>query len=146
MKSGTKRSTTDFRVELSGWTFLLEGRNLRMFFRDEEQVLLPLAPRIGNKRPRLGPWHRVGSDDHFEAAADGIGTAHIAVREGHLCFWLETTEQQFDTVTYFPGTTFSGSHWQSYMSDGWDRLWDKDIDQQVGVSSAYRDVSNVFGA
>jgi hypothetical protein len=32
------------------------------------------------------------------------------------------------------------------MSDGWDRLWERDRDQDVGLSSTYLDMINVFGA
>ena len=133
------------RIEHEGWTYLLERRRLRLLFRDEEQVVLPLEPRAGSRRYSLGPWRRV-DQQHFRAAVKGVGNAHVAVREGHVAFWMETRVKQFETLTYFPGTTFSGQHWQSYVSDEWDRLWDKDRDQEVGISSAYLDMTSVFGS
>ena len=143
-KSVSQRTNaTALRIEQEGWTFLLESGKLLILHRDEVQVELPLSPRSGSKRFQLGPWRKVDAE-HFKATVGGLGTAHIAVREGHVAFWMETKTKQFESLSYFPGTTFNGDRWQSYVSDEWDRLWDKNRDQEVGISSAYRDMINVF--
>ena len=134
-----------FSIEHRGWTYRVERGRLRLLHDGAEQVTLPLAPRCGTRRHLLGAW-RQHDAQHFEATVDGLGTAHLAVREGHVAFWMTTAADEFRRLTYFPGTTFRGTQWQSYVSDGWDRLWDRDCDQEVGVSSAYRDMINVFGA
>jgi hypothetical protein len=134
---------SQLRMEHNGWTYLLEASRLRLLIGDKEHVVLPLAPRAGSRPYALGPWQKPGSN-HFRATVKGFGTAYLAVRQGHVAFWMETRVKQFATLTYFPGTTFSGGRWQSYVSDEWDRLWDKDRDQEVGISSAYRDMINVF--
>ena len=133
------------RIDWNGWSYVLDGDVLHLLRDEEPMAALPLAPIANGKRRSLGPWKSVRAD-HYRATVAGLGSAHLAVREGHVAFWIETQTKQFETVTYFPETTFEGDHWQSYVSDGWDRKWDKDVDKEVGLSSAYIDIMSVFGA
>ena len=82
-KSVSQRTNaTAFRIEQEGWTFLLESGKLLILHRDEVQVELPLSPRSGSKRFQLGPWRKIDGQG-FKATVRGLGTAHVAVREGH---------------------------------------------------------------
>lgn len=139
------RKTSIIRIEWQGWTYVIEGQALKMCFDGKEMAALPLALIVNGERREPGAWREAG-EDHYQAAVRGVGSAHVGVREGQVAFWLETRRKQFDSLTWFPGTTFRGDRWQSFVSDGWDRQWHKDLDKEVGLSSAYLDIMNVFGA
>jgi len=132
-------------IEHAGWSFEIDGPELRLLKDTHVQVTLPLAPVVNGKAMGIGRWRAVDSD-HYCATVAKLGTAHIALREGHVAYWIETKRKQFDCVSYFDQTTFNGERWQSYMSDEWDRLWDKDRDQVVGVSTCNMHMISVFGA
>jgi len=141
----TSRRETIARIEHDNRFFVIRGGTLSVM-RDEAVVAkLPLAPIADGVRRQLGAWRAVGND-HYRASVKGIGSAHLGVREGRVAFWIETKKKWFDTFTYFPETEFLGDDWRTFVSDGWDRLWDKDLDKEVGISSAYLDIMNVFGA
>ena len=140
-----RRTSTPLRLEHGGWSFLIDKNSLQLFVGDQWQATLPLTPRVNGKQCPLGSWRKMDRE-HFCAAVRGLGQAHVAVREGRVAYWLEIRTRQLKTLAYFPGMIYDGERWQSYMSDGWDRLWERDRDQDVGVSSAYLDMTNVFGA
>lgn len=127
------------------WTFAIIKDRLHLCRDGALQATLPLTPKANGKRCALGPWRKV-KRNHFSAAARGLGKVHVAVRHGRVAYWVETKTRQFKTLTCFAGTSYNGERWQSYVSDHWDRLWHRDRDQEVGVSSAYLDMTNVFGA
>ena len=131
------------RIELGGWVYVVAGTTLRMLVGGEEMVALPLAPVANGRQRALGAWKKVAKE-HYRAPVRGLGSAHVGVREGHVAFWIETKVKAFETFTYFPGATFRGDRWQTYVSDEWDRLWDADLDQEVGLSSAFLDPQGVF--
>ena len=135
-------------LHCDGWDYVFDSDRLRLYYRDEEFVSLPLAPRINGRAVKLSKWRRVAEDRFTSSIVEGMikGDATIAIREGHTAFWIETDETYFDTFTYFPESTFVGNAWQTYVSDGWDRLWNLDLDKEIGISSAYLDIMNVFGA
>jgi len=95
-----------------------------------------LAPLVEGKPTRLQPWREVGSQ-HLCADLGPEGMVHLAVRDGYMCYWMETDQEQFETVTYFPGSVATGNDWQTYMSDEHDRRWDIAVDAEVLISSAY---------
>ena len=137
--------TNSFRIDWGGWQYVVDEDILYLSCRDETMAELPLTPVADGLVSTLGAWQQV-ADLHWSAAIEKLGTVHLGVREGHVAYWLDTEIPQFESLTCFPDTRFSGEHWQSYVSDGWDRLWDKDLDAEVGISSAYLDIMNVFGA
>lgn len=97
------------QINHEGWAFTLEKNQLMLSCGFEPQATLPLSPMINRRKTRLGPWRQV-ADEYFSASVQRIGTAHLAVRQGHVAFWLESKIKQFETVSYFPGTTFCGTH------------------------------------
>lgn len=134
----------DYVIEWNCWSYRIDGELLRISRADAELVTLPLASVMDGVQSTLGGWVRAG-DNHFAAETDSGGSAHVGVEHGNVCYWCETPASQLECLTYFSGATFSGDHWQTYMSDEHDRRWDADIDQEVGISSAY-DGMNPFGA
>ena len=143
MASRNRTNARTFRIDWDEWTYLLQGETLRLCRRDTEMAALSLAP-VADGTPRtLGPWREAGAD-HLRATVAGVGSAHLAVREGHVAFWVETQKKHFDTFTYFSDAAFEGERWHTYVSDSWDRTWSRDLYQEVGISSAYKD-AGVFG-
>jgi hypothetical protein len=63
------------------------------------------------------------------------------VRElhGRAAFWVETPVKQFDRVTYLSDGDLSGDVWRTFVSDEYERLWDKNVDASIPLSSAYND-------
>ena len=134
-----------YRIDWGRWTYVIDGETLRMVHRGTEVAAFCLAPVADGRRCRIGSWRQAG-EAQYRAPVPGLGSAHVAVREGHVAYWIETRRKWFDSLTYFPEITYCGERWQSYVSDGWDRAWPKDLDTEIGLSSAYLDIMNVFGA
>ena len=153
----TGKASETHSITWEGWEYRFDRHTLTMLREDRQMAQLPLAPKVDGTDSELGLWSRE-ADDAYRApvailGSNGgkrdstpIGSARLAVRDGHVAFWIETPVVEFETFSYFPETTFQGERWQSYVSDGWDRLWDRDLDTEVGISSAYLDIMNVFGA
>lgn len=145
MAAKKQQVSKDCRIDWNGWSYVLEGQTLTMLSGDCETASFTLAPVVNGRSHGLGPWKKVG-DDHYAAAIKGVGSTHLAICNGHVAYWVDTDRKAFDTFSYFPEVTYSGERWQSYVSDGWDRAWDRNLDKEVGISSAYLDIMNVFGA
>ena len=143
MPSRSRANARTFRIDCDEWTYLLEGETLRLCRREAEMAALALAPVADGQRRALGPWREAGAE-HYHATVAGIGSAHLAVRHRHVAFWIETQKKCFDSFTYFSNVAFEGERWHTYVSDSWDRAWRRDLDQAVGISSAYKD-AGVFG-
>ncbi len=131
-------------IEWHGWIYEVEGEVLVASHGGVPQIRLPLAPLIEGERTTIEEW-REAEANNFVGRLDQGSTVHVAVDCGHVCYWIETDIEQFATLTYFPGLTFQGEYWQTYTSDEHDRRWDIQLDQEVGISSAY-DGPSPFGA
>ena len=139
-RTGTQQS---IQIEWDKWTYQVTGDTLRMLLGEQAFVTLKLTPVVNGKSLALGAW-RKAAEDHYRAGVRGVGSAHIGIRHKRVAYWIETKRKQFETFTYFPEITFEGDHWQTFVSDSWDRRWHKDKDQDVGISSAYMK-AGVFG-
>ncbi|MFH0964096.1 MAG: hypothetical protein V2A58_08785, partial [Planctomycetota bacterium] len=137
------RST--FRIDWEGWSYVIDGESLTLLKGEERMAELMLAPISDGKRHRLLGWRKT-PDGRHHATIPGLGRACLAVREGHVAYWVETKRKAFETFSYFPEVRYAGERWHSFVSDGWDRAWDRNLDKEVGISSAYLDIMNVFGA
>jgi hypothetical protein len=134
----------ELHIDHAGWRYRIQAENLHISRNGDDMIMLPLAPALDGAPVTTSEW-RIVSDTHLAADIDGGGSIHLAVEHGHVCYWCETPLAQIESLTYFGGGTFSGGFWQTYMSDEHDRRWYVDIDQEVGISSAY-DRTNPFGA
>lgn len=126
----------DRRIESHRWLYEIQKDRLIASHAGVVQMQLALAPRIEGETTTVVAWSEP-EPGHFVAALDRGGSVHLAIDCGHVCYWMETDVEQFETLTYFPGMTFNGRYWQTYTSDEHDRRWDVDTDQEVGISSAY---------
>ena len=131
-------------LSLHGVVYEVQNDMLIVSRKKEELLHLPVAPLIEGRQTHVANWSQT-EDNHFTGRLNHGGVVHIAIDCGHICYWIETDTEQFETIAYFPGIKFNGRYWQTYMSDEHDRKWDKDIDQEVGLSSAYDDLQNPFG-
>lgn len=135
---------SELHIDWNGWNYRIEGAQLSVSRDGSALIALPVAPVIEKKTATLSGWARTG-DRHFSAEIDGGGSVHVGVEHGHVCYWCDTPAAQVESLTYFDGGSFAGRYWQTYMSDEHDRKWDVELDQEVGISSAY-DRVNPFGA
>jgi hypothetical protein len=132
-------------IKWCGFEYILEGDNLIIKKDGTVVATFVMAPVIEGHQSKLTGWVSSGQD-RYCAGIDAGGSVHIAIEHGHVCYWMETEVSQFENLVYFPEVTFKGSRWQTYMSDEHDRLWDKNLDCEVLISSAYADIQNVDGA
>lgn len=132
------------RIDLNNWRYLIDVNALRISHEGVDLITLPLAPVIEGRQAALSPW-KSADDNHLSADIEGGGSVHVAIEHGHVCYWCESPIPRVESLTYFSGGSFTGKYWQTYMSDEHDRKWDVDLDQEVGISSAY-DRINPFGA
>ncbi|MFH0921762.1 MAG: hypothetical protein V1913_15545 [Fibrobacterota bacterium] len=122
-----------------GRQFKITGNFLEV---DEDGVKLtrlPLVPWVDGKPCRAGPWRQVNGK-HYSLDLPGLGQAHLAVREGHVCYWVETKRKHFKSLTYFPNSHPTKTGWHTFLSDELDRYWSLNENADVPLSSAYIDM------
>ena len=134
----------EVRFQRDGWLCEVAGGELRLWRHGCRQASFPLAPLIEGVPALLGGWQKI-TPEHFQARLDRGGSVHLAIREGHVAYWMETDIVQFQRLTYFPGTTFAGRQWHTYSCDDTDRAWDVNRQTEVPISSAYADIQSVDG-
>lgn len=139
------RLVPEFEIEWNGWLYRISGDKMLALREGKVRMETCLAPVIEGRQSAITSWHAEGRGAH-RADLDTGGSVFLQVREGNLAYWMETDIPQIESLVYLPNTTFDGSHWQSYVSDGCDRLWEKCVDVEVPVSSAYDDLLHVDGA
>ena len=135
----------EFRVEWNQWRYDITKEKMLVLRSGEVQVEICLAPIVEGEQTSIASWS-VDGNGLYRAALNRGGSVCLQVREGNLAYWMETDLPQFEKLEYFPGTKFKGNSWQTYVSDGYDRLWEKCVDVEVPVSSAYDDIMHVDGA
>ena len=127
-------------MELShaGWKFVVDGDHLSIERGDASPVSLCVAPVIEGQATTLDKWTET-KPGHLCAAVSGRkgDLVHLAEKLGKICFWMETTTEWFDNLTYFSDARIGGPGWRSFCSDEWDRFWEVDLDSQVAISSCY---------
>ncbi len=134
-----------FEITWNSRTFEISGQFLTVYHHGRAQARFDLAPEIEGRKANLLAWSQE-TDTRWTAALSEGGRVAIEIREGHLAYWMETTIPQFERLTYFPGTEFPGRTWQTFLSDSFDGEWEKTLDREVPISSAYDDILSVDGA
>lgn len=132
-----------FKILVGGVEYNVQGERMIVIQSGERQAEFCLAPVIENMAVHITNWELL--DQGGYCARCGDVTVNLQIQHGYLVYWAETSIVQFDRLVYFPDTTFSGDHWQSYASDSFDRKWEKTLDAEVPLSSAY-DGPNPDGA
>ena len=128
------------RITLGSTTYTLTGDRLRVNHRGDVTLDVCLSPVLDGREARIGAWQQTGPN-RYQAPAGTAGTAFLAERFGKMAFWVETPGQSFANVTYLSNGRFSGAVWRSFVSDEHARLWDKKIETNIPISSAYADTS-----
>ncbi len=97
-----------------------------------------LDPVLNGKKFVLGTWKKNGHNSYKASLGkDGNSSANICEIEEKLAFWIQTAEKQLDSVTYLSDGLISGDSWRTFVSDDYERLWDKKIDTNIPISSSY---------
>jgi hypothetical protein len=122
-----------------GYVYRIDGTYLEVTHNEALLTRLPLAPRAAGKPCRAGRWRQLDAT-HGALDLPGLGTAHVALREGHVCYWVETTRQHFPSLTYFPDSQPTDRGWHTFLSDELDRHWTLAENADVPLSTAYMDM------
>ncbi len=118
------------------YQFEIDGNDLLVRMKARRILSVPLVPRVDGETPQAGTWAQIGPE-HYELPLAGFGVAHVAVREGHVCYWVETERKHIGRLTYFPDSHPTQSGWHTFLSDELDRYWNLDENTDVPISSAY---------
>jgi hypothetical protein len=119
------------------WDFEIEHDHLDVRSGGVQAASLAMAPLLEGRASSLKPWRQLAADHLTAELAGGEGSVHLAIEHGHVCYWMQSTREEFRTLTYFPASDPTGTAWQSYLSDEHDKLWENDVDTTVQVSSSY---------
>ena len=131
-------------LNIAGVHYVLEGDRLRVIQHGDAALDVCLSPVFDGEAVRIDGWEAVGHN-HFKAALGKYGHAFVAERCDRLAFWIETPVAQFADVTYLSDGVISGEQWRTFVSDEYDRVWDKNLDVAVPLSSAYADCASPDG-
>ncbi len=126
----------ELMLRYQGYEYMVAGERLQLQRNGTVLAEFNLAPLVNGEATTIEQWHEA-EREHFCANLQPEGQVHLAVREGYVCYWMETCTEQFDTLTYFPQSVATGSDWQTYLSDEHDRRWEIAVDAEVALSSAY---------
>ena len=127
-------------ISISGTQYFLTGDRLKIVQAGDAVLDISLSPVLDGELVKLGEWKQVG-EKSFEASLGKWGKAVVSEKYDKLAFWIETPVKQFQTVTYLSDGIVSGQNWRTFVSDEYERIWDKKIDTNIPLSSAYA-VSN----
>ena len=129
----------EFEIHWNGWQYQVSKDRLYVLREGKICVQACLAPLAEDRQSMINSWSKI-DNGAYKADLDIGGAVFLQVREANLAYWMETDVDEYDNIIYFPHMTFDGDRWQSYVSDGYDKLWDKYVDVEVPVSSAYDDL------
>jgi len=96
----------------------------------------PLAPRVNGGATTLAEWH----DEEGVLTAQLVERDIISVQlwsmDGRIHYRLNCLLHDPVDLTYFPGSTFRGPQWQTFVPDAQDRAWPKGTPHTITVSTA----------
>ena len=114
----------------------IDADRLRIVQRGDEVLSVSLSPVFDGQTIPITTWQTAGPNSLTTSLGE-YGEAFLAEKHGKLAFWIETPVKQFETVTYLSDGILSGPVWRSFISDDYDRTWDKRTDASVPIASAY---------
>jgi len=130
------RGDTSVQLFSNGCQFTVTGKTLKISKEGRELMNLPLVPYVEDETFQMGPWKSIGTD-HYRMKLTGLGSVHLALREGYVCYWIETKRKYFPRLTYFPNSQPTSSRWHTFLSDELDRTWTVDENVDVPLSCSY---------
>jgi hypothetical protein len=136
-QSARAADVADGALTVGGVQYALQGDRLRVIDHGDTVFDVCLTPRFDEKPAALGPWKKVGEHRYESELAGQLGRAIVEERLGRVAYWIETPVKQFDRVAYLSDGVISGDAWRTFVSDEYERLWDKNVDAAMPLSSAY---------
>lgn len=133
-----------FSFEWKGWTVAANAFHLTLSRDGVPLAQFGVSPEVDEESTSIGPWREIGTL-HFATDLNVGGSVHVAMEHGYVCYWMETKQEQFDRLIYFPESHIESSGWQTYVSDENDRYWDINLDKTVPIASAYSDLYHPDG-
>jgi len=127
---------TQLCLQHQGYDYVINNGQLQIQRAGAILAQFSLAPLIEGKATELGTWQEI-DEAHLCAELNRGGTVHLAIRDGYVCYWMETDQERLESLTYFPTSAATGNDWHTYVSDEHDRRWDIALDAEVLISSAY---------
>jgi len=119
-----------------GYKFEIDGAGLSVTRDGKPVMALPMLPKAEGESFKAGEWAKAG-EEHYRMAVDGLGGVNLAVRDGYVCYWVDTQTKHFAKLTYFPDSRPTNTGWHTFVSDELDRYWNLDEIGDVPVASAY---------
>jgi len=139
-----KQGITQHAITIAGVDYRLANDRLRISRRNDTVLDICLSPTLDGEPVRIAAWEETGHNS-YKASLGRHGAAFICEKLDKLAFWIETPVKQFQEVTYLSDGIISGDHWRTFASDEHERLWDKKIDTNIPISSAYADSNSPDG-
>lgn len=124
--------------------FHLAGDRLKIVRDNETECEFSLSPVFDGEPAHIGEWRETGHNC-FSASLGRYGNAFLCEKFDKLAFWIETPVRQFENVTYLSDGIISGEQWRTFVSDEYDCRWDKRVDADIPISSAYAECASPDG-
>ncbi len=126
----------DISMTIDGVQYFLIDDRLKIVQMGDMVFDVSLSPILNSKLIKITRWEKIAKN-HFEASLGEYGKAIISERFDKLSFWIETPIKQFENVTYLSDGIISGQYWRTFVSDEYEKIWDKKVDTNIPLSSAY---------
>ena len=132
-------------LSVGGCVYQLDGNRLRIW--DENTVLLDvcIAPVFDGEQIQMASWEKAGQN-RYQSDLGQFGKAYVSEQFDKLAYWIETPVKQFENVTYLSDGLIGGEFWRTFVSDDYDRQWNKAIDVNIPISSAYAAIASPDGS
>jgi len=124
------------RLECDLCEFVIDGTDLLIQHDGAELMTLPLVPKAEGETFKAGKW-RKAEEDHYQMEVSGLGSVHLAIRQGHVCYWVQTERKHFAELRYFPNSRPTQTHWHTFLSDELDRQWTMDENANVPLCNSF---------
>ena len=99
---------TQLCLQHQGYDYVINNEQLQIQRAGTILAQFSLAPLIEGKATELGPWREIDGA-HLCADLDQGGAVHLAIRDGYVCYWMETAQQRLESLTYFPSSAATGN-------------------------------------
>ena len=132
------------KMTISGTDYILSGDRLRIVRENDTVLDVCLSPVLDGEVAPITDWEKTGRN-RYKASLGKFGEAFVCEQFDRLAFWVETPIKEFRDVTYLSDGILSGAVWRTFVSDEYERLWDKKIDTYIPISSAYADANSPDG-
>ncbi|MFC1452068.1 hypothetical protein ACFLSJ_01835 [Verrucomicrobiota bacterium] len=131
-------------IRIGDTDHVLEEDRLRVVHKGDTVLDVSLSPAFDGEKVAITAWEKAG-DNSYLASLGKYGSAFLEEDLGRLVFRIETSLKQFEHVTCLSDGIISGDSWRTFSSDEHERLWDKKVDANVPVSSAYAELNSPDG-